>query len=69
MFLNIDREQACRRWASAWATSSTALQTTLGGYYINDFNLFGRTWQVKVQAEQEDRDSINDIYRDATCAT
>ena len=28
-----------------------ALQTTLGGYYVNDFNLFGRTWQVNVQAE------------------
>ena len=23
-----------------------ALQATLGGYYVNDFNLFGRTWQV-----------------------
>jgi len=27
----------------------SALQTALGGAYINDFNLFGRTWQVKAQ--------------------
>ena len=26
-------------------------------------NLFGRTWQVQVQAEAEDRASIDDIYR------
>src|SRR3954454_21335427 len=26
-----------------------ALQSMLGGFYINDFNLFGRTWQVNVQ--------------------
>ena len=23
----------------------------LGGYYVNDFNRFGRTWQVNVQAD------------------
>ena len=27
------------------------LQTFLGGLYVNDFNLFGRVWQVLVQAE------------------
>jgi len=40
-----------------------ALQATLGGFYINDFNLFGRTWQVNVQAESKYRDAIDDIYR------
>jgi HAE1 family hydrophobic/amphiphilic exporter-1 len=40
-----------------------ALQSTLGGFYINDFNLFGRTWQVNVQAEAPFRDAIEDIYR------
>src|SRR5205823_4697002 len=29
----------------------------------NDFNLFGRTWQVNVQAEASHRDAIEDIYR------
>src|SRR5216684_2562260 len=40
-----------------------ALQSTLGGFYINDFNLFGRTWQVNVQAEAPFRDAVEDIYR------
>jgi hydrophobe/amphiphile efflux-1 (HAE1) family protein len=40
-----------------------ALQAALGGYYINDINLFGRTWQVQVQAEASDRASVNDIYK------
>jgi hydrophobe/amphiphile efflux-1 (HAE1) family protein len=40
-----------------------ALQASLGGYYVNDMNLFGRTWQVQVQAESADRSSIDDIYR------
>ena len=28
-----------------------ALQAYLGSYYVNDFNRFGRTWQVNIQAE------------------
>src|SRR5262249_8571011 len=28
-----------------------ALQANLGSYYVNDFNRFGRTWQVNVQAD------------------
>ncbi|MGE0768282.1 MAG: efflux RND transporter permease subunit [Hyphomicrobiaceae bacterium] len=39
-----------------------ALQATLGGYYVNDFNLFGRTWTVRVLAEKEYRGSIDSIY-------
>jgi hydrophobe/amphiphile efflux-1 (HAE1) family protein len=40
-----------------------ALQASLGGYYVNNMNLFGRTWQVQVQAEASDRSNVNDIYR------
>ena len=40
-----------------------ALQASLGGYFVNNMNLFGRTWQVQVQAEASDRASIDDIYR------
>ena len=40
-----------------------ALQTTMGGAYVNDFNLFGRVWQVKVQAEADDRKAVDDVYR------
>jgi multidrug efflux pump subunit AcrB len=40
-----------------------ALQTFLGGLYVNDFNVFGRTWQVMVQAEPEFRTEPRDIDR------
>jgi multidrug efflux pump len=39
------------------------LQTFLGGLYVNDFNLFGRVWQVLVQAEPEFRSQPSDIER------
>jgi multidrug efflux pump len=40
-----------------------ALQTFLGGLYVNDFNRFGRTWRVLMQAEPDYRDQPNDINR------
>lgn len=40
-----------------------ALQASLGGFYANDMNLFGRTWQVQLQADAADRASVEDIYR------
>jgi multidrug efflux pump len=40
-----------------------ALQTFLGGLYVNDFNVFGRTWQVMVQAKPEFRSEPRDINR------
>ncbi len=39
------------------------LQIYLGSMYVNDFNLFGRTWQVIVQCESKFRDQIEDIQR------
>ena len=39
------------------------LQTFLGGLYVNDFNVFGRTWQVLVQAEPEFRSGPQDVNR------
>ena len=42
-----------------------ALSATLGNYYVNDFNKYGRTWQVLMSAEPEYRrrpDAIGDIY-------
>jgi hydrophobic/amphiphilic exporter-1 (mainly G- bacteria), HAE1 family len=40
-----------------------ALQSTLGTFYVNDFNVFGRTWQVNIQGETAFRDNIDDVYR------
>jgi multidrug efflux pump len=39
------------------------MQIYLGSMYVNDFNLFGRTWQVIVQCESRFRDEIDDINR------
>jgi len=39
------------------------LQTYLGSAYVNDFNLFGRTWQVIAQADGPFRDHVEDIAR------
>ncbi|MEO1901541.1 MAG: multidrug efflux RND transporter permease subunit [Alcanivorax sp.] len=39
------------------------LQTYLGSTYVNDFNQFGRTWQVIAQADASYRDSVEDIAR------
>jgi len=40
-----------------------ALQTFLGGLYVNDFNAFGHTWQVLVEAEPEFRTGPKDVNR------
>src|SRR5262245_66611866 len=37
------------------------LQVNLGSLYVNDFNRFGRTWQMNVQAESEYRRQIEDL--------
>ena len=39
------------------------LQIYLGSLYVNDFNLFGRTFRVTLQAEQQARASANDLSR------
>ncbi len=60
--LKLDRERAQALGVSI-ADIFSALQTSMGGSYTNDFNLFGRTWQVKVQAEASDRKTANDVFR------
>src|SRR5690606_9256955 len=39
------------------------LQTYLGSAYVNDFNQFGRTWQVIAQADARFRSDVDDIAR------
>jgi HAE1 family hydrophobic/amphiphilic exporter-1 len=62
IYLNIDRDKA-QTLGVEISDIFNALQATLGGYYVNDFNLFGRTWQVNVQAETPYRRSVEDIYQ------
>jgi multidrug efflux pump subunit AcrB len=58
--LIIDREQAKDRGVSI-DDIRTTLESTVGPYYINDFNRFGRTWQVTVQAMDVFRQSAENI--------
>jgi hydrophobe/amphiphile efflux-1 (HAE1) family protein len=62
VYLKLDRERAETLGVSIGDIFS-ALQTTLGGTYVNDFSRFGRTWQVKVQADAPDRKGIEDVFR------
>ncbi|PKR88320.1 hydrophobe/amphiphile efflux-1 family RND transporter [Pleomorphomonas diazotrophica] len=39
------------------------LQIYLGSLYVNDFNLFGRTFRVTLQADQDARSSATDLSR------
>jgi len=62
VYLDIDRDKAQVLGIPLNAVF-LALGANLGGYYVNDMNLFGRTWQVQVQAEATDRTSIDDLMR------
>ncbi|HVM80096.1 MAG TPA: multidrug efflux RND transporter permease subunit [Stellaceae bacterium] len=62
IYLDIDRDKAQVLGVSL-SSVFQALQASLGGYFVNNMNLYGRTWQVQVQAEAADRSSVADIYR------
>ncbi len=62
LYLDLDRDKAQVLGLSI-SDIFTALQATLGGYYVNDFNQFGRTWQVQLQAESTDRAQVPDLMR------
>ncbi len=59
--LDIDRERAATLGIGINDIFS-ALQAALGGYRVNDFNKFGRTWQVVLQAETAERMQPDDIF-------
>ena len=56
IYLDIDRDKA-QILGVQLSDVFQALQASLGGYFVNNMNLFGRTWQVQVQAEAADRSS------------
>ncbi len=59
---DVDRVKA-RRLDVPVSDIFSVLQTNLGSYYVNDFNLFGKTWKVMVQAESRDRQRPEDVTR------
>ncbi len=60
LFADIDREKAQQLGVAPSDVFST-LQTYLGSSYVNDFNLFGRTFRVTAQADAPFRHAPSDI--------
>ena len=60
--VDVDREQA-RAMGVEIDDAFTALAGNLGTYYVNDFNKFGRAWQVLMSADAEFRMKPDDIGR------
>src|SRR5690606_23466376 len=58
--LEVDRDKP-RTLCITIAHVFASLQATLGCYYLNDCNLYGRPWTVRMQAEQQLRSSSCDI--------
>ena len=61
-FVDIDRA-AAKNLGVSLADLNETLQVSLGSVYVNDFNLFGRTYQVFAMAEPQYRDSPEDVGR------
>ncbi|BDG09575.1 efflux RND transporter permease subunit [Anaeromyxobacter paludicola] len=60
VFAEVDKEKAMKQGV-AIGDVYAALQSFLGGSYVNDFTRFGRQWKVYVQAEPEFRRSPDDL--------
>jgi len=60
LYLDIDRDKAKLAGVNIAELFNT-LQVYLGSLYINDFNRFGRTWQVNVQGDASFRKQISDL--------
>jgi multidrug efflux pump len=60
LYLDIDRTK-CMALGVQIGKLFNTLQLYLGSYYVNNFNEFGRSWQVNVQADQRFRGDAKDI--------
>jgi HAE1 family hydrophobic/amphiphilic exporter-1 len=60
--VDIDRDSVLARGLTMKSVFDT-LQVYLGSAYINDFNIFGRTYQVNMQADNRFRNEIEDLYK------
>ncbi|PAV48031.1 hydrophobe/amphiphile efflux-1 family RND transporter [Pseudomonas sp. HAR-UPW-AIA-41] len=59
-YMDLDRTKA-RALGVAINDVFVAMQSTFGSYYVNDFNLYGRTWKVSLQSEAEFRRKPQDL--------
>lgn len=62
LYIDIDRSK-CKSLGIPLKDVFNALQANLGSQYVNDFNRFGRTWQVNVQADSPFRFHADDVAR------
>jgi len=60
LYLEIDRTK-CMTLGVLVSDLFSTLQVYLGSYYVNNFNEFGRTWQVNIQADEKFRSQVPDI--------
>ncbi len=60
--VRIDADMAqCRQRGVLIKDFQDTLQVYVGSLYVNDFNLFGRTWQVNLQADAPFRTRLEDL--------
>lgn len=62
LYVDMNREQ-CIASGVSLSDAFNTLQTYLGSLYVNDFNRFGRTWQVIVQADSSFRTDIHAAHQ------
>ena len=62
VYLNIDRTKAQLLGINVQDVFN-ALQVYIGSSYVNDFNLFGRTFRVTAQAREQDRRNVADVLK------
>jgi multidrug efflux pump subunit AcrB len=60
LYLDINRVQA-KSMGVSMSEFFNVLQVNLGSLYVNDFNRFGRTWQVNVQADSDYRGQVENL--------
>ena len=60
IFVNIDRDKVLKQGIELGQVYQT-LQTFMGGYFVNYFNRFGRTWQVYIEAEGDYRTDAKNV--------
>ncbi|QDU29764.1 Efflux pump membrane transporter BepG [Anatilimnocola aggregata] len=62
LFVDVNRDACLTQGVNLNDVFGT-LQAYLGSRYVNDFNRFGRTWQVVVQADAKFRDEVEDVKK------
>jgi hydrophobic/amphiphilic exporter-1 (mainly G- bacteria), HAE1 family len=60
IYVDVDRDKA-KMLDIPLNTVFNTLQTFLGSLYVNDFNKFGKVYQVMLQSDEQHRDTVSDI--------